>query len=133
MFENYISGTLPNYPPGSSLPKSKEKLSVSEIEAAVCIHFAILPIHLKGGSKEQPYLKAKQIFRFLLLDEGITQEEVAALCAITQEAVCKSLKTVKGYLEVSDPYIVDLWAIKGALTTLPLSSGNVVQMHRRAS
>lgn len=127
----YLSGTLPNFPPGCSLPKSDVKLTVSQIQEAVCFYFNLQPEDLLSKSREQPYLKARQIYRFLLHDEGMSYRQVAEVCDISHPTAIECLQAVQGYLDVSDPYIVDLWAIKGYLNAP--TTANVIKLHKKAS
>jgi hypothetical protein len=81
-----------------------------ELEQAVCSHFNIHPDQLRSKTKIPRIVKARHIVRFLT-------NEIKAGEYGNRSNYYQSVKLIKGCIEVGDPIVADIEAIRNKLVS----------------
>jgi chromosomal replication initiation ATPase DnaA len=89
-----------------------------DIEQAVCSYFSVSYEQLKSTTKIPRIVKARHIARYLIYNTiSINHQDLAGSYGCDPSQVSRSLKIIKGCIEVQDPIVEDIQNIKKLLVT----------------
>ena len=112
---NYISAIIKAMPDDFEPSFPDESETVKIITDTICAYYHLQPGDLTSKTGNEDVSKAKHIYRYLLHEKGFGVRRIGRIANVSHVTASGSLKLIKDYISIGDPFCEDLTALKRLL------------------